>query len=157
TARLRGTKRKIEASRQQGRKTVRRRSYLPEIQALEDRWLPSALQFIQNIGVNTNFTTTDTALSITVPAAGVANGQTIVVELSLDPSPGAASVTDGAGNTYHLDKEVTFSTGGSGKQGARVVIFSAEGVNALASGQLITVHYPSVKAKAISAAEFCGI
>jgi len=137
---------------------MRGRSFRPEVLTLEDRVVPSTLEFIQNIGVNTNFTSSTTSLSITVPTgASVAKGHAIIVELSRAPKAGTVSATDTAGNVYHVDQDVLNQATGSPNQGVRTVILSSEGVSPLASGNTITVTFPAVKAKAISAAEFCGI
>jgi hypothetical protein len=127
------------------------------LEPLEDRRLLSAISFVKNIGVNTNFTTNSSSLTVTVPAGGVEQGHSIIVELSMDPKAGAVSATDSAGNTYQVDKDIRFQATGSPNQGVRTVVFSSHGVNPLAAGQTITVTFPTAKAKAVSAAEFCGI
>jgi hypothetical protein len=97
-----------------------------------------------NIGQN-NSTTSNTSLSVTVPAGGVAVGNTIIVSFAMDPNAGAVSVADTSGNTYHTDADVSNTAGG-----IRTLVICAPVTTALAAGNTITVTYPATTSKAVS-------
>jgi type II secretory pathway pseudopilin PulG len=104
---------------------------------------------LTNIGQNSS-TTTGTTISVTVPAGGVAAGNTIIVSFATDPTntpTGAVTVADTKGNTYTKDADIA---NGTGTSGVRTVVFSAPVTTALVSGNTITVTYPSAAAKAVS-------
>lgn len=111
----------------------------------------TGIGFVKNIGTNQS-KTAGTSISVTVPAAGVKAGNSIIVTFAMDSTSGSVSVSDTAGNTYNLDADtgvyVTY---------VRTLIFSAHNVTALVSGNTITVTHPSVNAKAVSANEFSGL
>lgn len=111
----------------------------------------TGIGFVKNIGTNQS-KTAGTSISVTVPAAGVKAGNSIIVTFAMDSTSGSVSVSDTAGNTYNLDADtgvyVTY---------VRTLIFSAHNVTALVSGNTITVTHPSVNARAVSANEFSGL
>jgi hypothetical protein len=124
------------------------------IEQLEDRWLPSSISLIQNIG--TASAAGGRSLSITAPAQGVAAGDTIIlevatIELGLAVS---ANVTDAAGNTYTKDADVGFMQG-------RTLVFSAPVGHALKAGDVITITLGGTDLNqgptVASAAEFGGL
>jgi len=112
-----------------------------------------AIAFVKNVGTAGN-TTTGTTIAVTVPAAGVAANNTIIVTFTMDPAAGTVSVADTRGNAYTSNADIT---NGSGTSGVRTVILSARVTTALTSGNTITVTFPSVAAKAVSVNEFSGI
>ncbi len=97
----------------------------------------------------TNSTATGTTLTVTVPAAGVAAGNTVLVSFAMDPVSGTVSGTDSRGNTYTDDSDIMNGTSGSGT-GVRTVVLSAPVTTALVSGDTITITFPSVGSKAAS-------
>jgi Big-like domain-containing protein len=93
-----------------------------------------------------------TSNAVTVPAAGVAAGNTVIVRATIRGSgAGAVSATDTRGNTYTNDKDVT------GSNSMRVVVLSAHVGTALQSGDVITVTHPSGSATAVVASAYSGI
>jgi hypothetical protein len=106
-------------------------------------------QFVRSFGTSGCSTTTTT---LTVPAAGVAAGNTLIVRLMLrEPDNGAVSVADSVGNTYSVDATVQ---GGR----TRTVVASAYIATGLTAGQTITITHPNnSKVAAASAAEFRDI
>ncbi len=96
-----------------------------------------------------NSITTGTTLTVTVPAAGVAAGNTVLVSFAMDPVSGTVSVADSRGNTYTDDADIMNGTSGSGT-GVRTVVLSAPVTTALVSGDTITITFPSVGSKAVS-------
>ena len=108
---------------------------------------------VKNIG-NAGSTTAGTTLAVTVPTAGVAAGNRVIVTVALDPASGTVSCADTKSNVYTKDLDVTQ---GSGTSGVRTVIFSAPVTTALVSGNTITVTHPSLAARAMNADEFSGI
>ena len=113
----------------------------------------AAIAFVKNVGFGGN-QAIGTSISITVPAGGVAAGNTLIVSFAMDPASGAVSCTDTKGNAYTAAVDVT---NGSGTSGVRTVVFSARIVTALVPGDTITVSYPSVVADAVSINEFSGL
>jgi uncharacterized repeat protein (TIGR01451 family) len=113
----------------------------------------AAIALVQNIGTNGSGTS-GTTISVTVPAAGVAAGDTVVVSVALDPAVGPVTCADTGGNAYSVDAD---RTNGSGTSGVRTVVCSAAVATALPAGASITVTHPSVTATAISASEFSGL
>src|SRR5262245_45205860 len=114
----------------------------------------AAVSFVKTIGTPQSSTSTGTTLTITVPAAGVAAGNSVIVSLAFDPASGSVSCTDSQKNTYAVDKDIP---NGSGTSGVRAVILSAHNIIALASGNTITCTHPSAGARAMSANEFSGL
>ena len=106
-----------------------------------------AIVFVKNIGTSSS-ATTGTTISVTVPAAGIATGNSITLTLALGAVSGTISAADTAGNTYAIAADVTNASR------VRTVILSAHNVAPLVSGNTITVTHPSVAARALSANEF---
>ncbi len=110
------------------------------------------IAFVKNVGSVACGTTTNV---ITVPAAGVAAGNTLIVRVTLragSPGTGTVSVSDSKGNSYTVDKDVTNAN-------VRLVILSANVATALTSGNTITATYPAVNPSATGfvVTEFSGI
>ena len=107
--------------------------------------------FMDSIGVpasigQNNSATTDTSLSVTVGAGGVAAGNTIIVSFAINTtSASAVTVADTKGNNYTQDANILNSAGS-----IRTMVFSAPVTTALVSGNTITVTYPSATTKAVS-------
>ena len=121
--------------------------------ALSSSQALAQIAFVKTIGT-TPSTSNGTSLTVTVPAAGVAGGNSVIVSLGFDPASGAVSCSDSHGNSYAVDKDIT---NGSGKSGVRAVIFSAHNIVALTNGNTITCTHPSAGARAMSANEFSGL
>ena len=108
--------------------------------------------FVKNVGTAACGNTSNV---ITVPAGGVAAGNTLVVRVTLragSPGTGTVSVADSKGNTYTVDKDITNAN-------IRLVILSANVATALVSGDTITASHPPVNPSAtgLVATEFSGI
>ena len=101
-------------------------------------------------------TTAGTNLNLTVPAGGVAAGNTLLISFAMDPVSGSVSVADSKGNSYTADADVMNGTSGSGT-GVRTLIFSAPVQTPLAAGDLITITHPSATARAASAVYVSGL
>jgi YD repeat-containing protein len=111
------------------------------------------IAWVKNLTGNSS-KATGTSIAATVPAGGVAAGNSIIVSLAMDPASGTVSCTDTASNTYTLDRD---QINGSGTSGVRTVILSAHNVTALVNGNTITCTHPSLAARAVSASEFSGL
>jgi hypothetical protein len=131
-----------------------RARWTPSLEALEDRWLPSAITHVQDIdrtGSIGGFKASDLFLSVTSP---VAVGHDIVVTVATGDinSQDAVSVTDSAGNSYTLDVDVANGSGG------RALVFSAVGVRPLPKGSEIDVHFNvPIPLEAAAASEFAEL
>jgi fibronectin type 3 domain-containing protein len=114
----------------------------------------STAGFVRRVGSATaTGSRTSTALAIGAP--GVAAGHTLVVSLllsSTSSTTGAVTVTDTAGNTYTVARDVN-----DGSAGDRTVTLVALGVKQLAAGATITATYPSSAETHLSADEFAGV
>jgi len=110
----------------------------------------AVIAFVKNIGTNAS-ATTGTTIAVTVPAGGVATGDSIMLTLAMSDASGGVSATDTKGNTYSVAADVTNASN------VRTVILAAHNVTALASGNTITVTHPSVSVRALSANEFSGL
>ncbi|HKA35492.1 MAG TPA: hypothetical protein VKH43_01645, partial [Thermoanaerobaculia bacterium] len=112
----------------------------------------SSVAFVGNIGTATRSTSGNNSMTITVSAVGVAGGDSILVAFASSTVAGAVGCSDSKSNTYHVDADRI--NGASG----RVTICSAHGVTALASGDTITVTYPSFSgSSSVTANEFQGL
>ena len=111
------------------------------------------IAFVKTIGT-TSTTTTGTTTTLTVPASGVAAGNSVILFLSINPSAGTISCSDSKGNSYTSNRN---ATNGSGTTGVRTVVLSAHNIIALTSGNTITCTHRSVTARALSASEFSGL
>src|SRR3989442_2746161 len=109
----------------------------------------AVIAFVKNIGTSSS-ATTDTTIAVTVPAAGVATGHSVILTLAMADASGGVTATDSKGNTYSVAADVTNASN------VRTVILAAHNVTALASGSTITVTHPSVSVRALSASEFAG-
>lgn len=109
---------------------------------------PNPIAFVKTIGSSSCGTTTSV---ITVPAAGVAAGNTVIVRwVGRGTTTGALSATDTKGNAYSVDREVLNTD-------IRTVVLSAHVATALTSGNTITVTHPNTNAKSAVAVEFSGV
>jgi len=113
----------------------------------------AGIAFVKNIGTATGSSSGGT--SITIPlAAGVsvAAGNSIIVSFVGPDLSGTYSATDSAGNSYGVNAS------GARAGTVRTVVLSAHNVNALASGNTITVTFPSTSnRRAVTADEFSGL
>jgi len=96
----------------------------------------AGIAFVKNIGTANSGTATTT--SITVPAAGVAAGNSIILTFASADAGTTYSAMDSAGNMYAVDIQ------GAKAGSVRTVILSAHNVKALASGNTITLTHPSL-------------
>ena len=92
-----------------------------------------------------------TNISITVPAGGVAAGNSIILTLAIGDVGTAYTATDSRGNAYSLDIQ--------GVQSSHVwtVVLSAHNVAALSAGDTITISHPPAAKRALVATEFAGL
>ena len=110
----------------------------------------AAITFVKDIGTNSS-AVTGTTIAVTVPAAGVAAGNTVILTLAMGDAAGTVTATDTSSNTYTVAADVTNAAH------VRTVILAASNVTALASGHTITVTHPSVASRALEASEFSGV
>src|SRR2546427_8728389 len=110
----------------------------------------AVIGFVKNIGTNSS-ATTGTTIAVTVPAAGVATGDSVILTLAMADASGGVTATDSKGNTYSLAADITNASN------VRTVILAAHNVTALVSGDTITVTHPSASVRALSANEFSGL
>ncbi len=137
-------------------KVVRRPVQL-QVEALEDRWVPSPITHVQDIGT-ASANAPAASLKIIAPAVSVAAGDTIFIEVGTHGnSLVSAAVADAKGNQYRQD--LSFSTNNGSGIFTQDFIFSAQAVTALASGDAITVTFTGTAPyqSAATAAEFSGI
>jgi len=111
----------------------------------------SLVSFVKNIGTNTKSQSGNSSISVTVPASGVAAGNTIIVSFASGTfSPGIACA-DSQGNIYNIDADKI-------DVAERVTICSAHVTTALVAGNTITATYPSFSGTStITANEFFGL
>src|SRR5437773_2352817 len=108
------------------------------------------IAFVQDIGTATA-NSTGTTTTVSVPAAGVAAGDSIILTFTCGDVAGDFSATDSAGNTYTVDIQGT-------KAGlVRTAILSAHNVNTLVQNDTITVTHPSTDRRLLTADEFSGL
>src|SRR3989449_2151597 len=110
----------------------------------------AVIAFVKNIGTNAS-ATTGTTIAVTVPAAGVATGDSVILTLAMADASGGVSATDAKGDTYSVAAHVT------NVSNVRTVILAAHNLTALVSGDTITVTHPSASLRALSANEFSGL
>jgi len=109
-----------------------------------------AITKVKDIGTNT-LTATGTTISVTVPAGGVAAGNSIIVTFAMPEVSGTVSCSDSAGNSYTADIDK------NNNNNVLAVIFSAHNVSALSSGNTIIVTHPSTTDRAMYVGEFSGL
>ncbi len=111
------------------------------------------IAFVKTIGTTAS-SSNGTSTSITVPASGVAGGNSVIITFAMNPTAGSVSCFDSRGNTYVLNREVT---NGSGNSGVRTVILSSHNISALSSGNVIFCSHPNVSPRVLSVNEFSGL
>src|SRR5438876_9256535 len=84
----------------------------------------AGIAFVKNLGTSAS-ATTGTTIAVTVPAAGVAAGDSIILTLAMGDAAGTVSAADSAGNVYAVAADVTNASH------VRTVIVSAHNVTAL--------------------------
>src|SRR6184192_4790236 len=113
----------------------------------------AGIAFVKNLGTATG-NNTGTSITITLAAGvSVAAGNSIIVSFVGPDLSGTYSATDSAGNSYGVNAS------GARAGTVRTVILSAHNVNALASGNTITVTFPATASSrsAVTADEFSGL
>src|SRR5213593_1963959 len=112
----------------------------------------AGIAFVKNLGTATG-NNTGTSITITLAAGvSVAAGNSIIVSFVGPDLSGTYSATDSAGNSYSVNAS------GARAGTVRTVVLSAHNVNALASGNTITVTFPSTSnRRAVTADEFSGL
>jgi hypothetical protein len=104
--------------------------------------------FVKNVGQSSCGATSAT---VTVPAAGVAAQNTVILRLALSGTTAAAvSATDSRGNAYTVDSDVLNVT-------QRVVVLHARITTALTSGNTITVNFPLSTGSGLVVDEFANV
>jgi hypothetical protein len=114
------------------------------------RAVPSsaAVSFVRHVGTASCGATSDT---VTVSAAGVSKGHTLVIRfLYRGTSTGAVTATDSRANIYTVDADAPGS-------GVRSIVLSAYVSTALVPNDTITLYHPSGDATAVMIDEFSGI
>lgn len=96
--------------------------------------------------------TAGTTLTITVPAGGVAIGNTMIVTYTGDFAGSAPSISDARSNAWTRDK-----SGADGANTLRSAIYSAPVTTALLAGDVITLTSSSLSHRSFAANEFHGI
>ncbi len=112
----------------------------------------ATIAFDKTVGTATKAASTNTFITVTVPAAGVTAGHSIIVSLRSGPMNSAASCSDSRGNTYREDVAL--------KDGSRnrAAVLSAHDVTALQAGDVIRCNYQQTgKSTAMSVNEFSGL
>ena len=138
---------------------VKKRERFPgcQLEMLEDRCVPSTIQFHGSLGVAQYEDNQNTTSLNIVTTADVEPGHSIIVELAYDSSDlTTPTATDSAGNTYTIDAQV-LSDGQGASTKVNTAILSSHGVNFLAAGSTITLNFPANKIQSAIAQEFCGI
>ena len=116
--------------------------------------LLSPITYVKDVGTAQS-TTTGTTLAVTVPGAGVAQNNLIVVYFAEDGRNGTISATDTQGNTYAVAANA--QTGSPSGFNVRTSILYGIANTALVSGNTITVTHPSTEARAVSVSEFSAV
>lgn len=107
--------------------------------------------FLKALGTN-SASTAGTTLTVTVPAGGVAAGNTVVVTYSGDYHASAPTITDSRSNTYTRDK-----SGADGASTLRSAVYSAPITTALQAGDTITLTTASLTRRTMCATAFSGL
>jgi hypothetical protein len=108
--------------------------------------------FIKNIGT-ANSSVMGNTLTLTVPAGGVASGNTLVVRVLHDYTAGAPTITDSRGNTYTRDR-----TAADSATLMRASLFSCPISTALQAADSITITLStSVAVRTVAADEFSNV
>src|SRR5437870_8038889 len=81
----------------------------------------AVIAFVKNIGTSSS-ATTGTTIAVTVPAAGVATGDSVILTLAMADASGGVTATDSKGNTYSLAADITNASN------VRTVILAAHNV-----------------------------
>src|SRR5436309_760918 len=112
----------------------------------------AGIAFVKNIGTATG-NNTGTSITITLAAGvSVAAGDSIIVSFVGPDLSGTYGATDSTGNSYSVNAS------GARAGTVRTVVLSAHNVKALASGNTITVTFPSTSnRRAVTADEFSGL
>jgi hypothetical protein len=106
--------------------------------------------FVKNVGTSGTSCGT-TSSTVTVPAAGVALNNTVILRLALRGTTApAVSASDSRGNTYIVDRDVL-------NVNQRVVVVHARVTTALVSGDTITVTFPTSTGSALVVDEFHSV
>ena len=117
--------------------------------------IPTPIAFVKQVGTRSCVGTgTSVTSQITVPAAGVAAGNSVLLRVVLSgatPETGPISAVDSKGNTYALDR----SEINAGR--VRTAVVGGFIGTALQSGDTITVTHPGATGSAVVAEEFAGI
>jgi hypothetical protein len=118
----------------------------------------AAIQYVKNIGTQNSDQSGDT-ITINVPAAGVAAGNSIIVTFAMAEDTGDVWCIDTQGNIYsgYSGSGSASDVDVSSNNNVRTVIFSAHNVNALGLGDFIIVNHPTITDRAVSAHEFSGL
>jgi len=99
--------------------------------------------------------TASTTLQSTTFSQAVPVGNTLIVSVAMDPNSGSVSLSDGKGNVYTADADVT---NGSGTSGVRTLVFSAPITFALTTSDRITATFgTSTTSKALSVHSVAGL
>jgi len=96
-----------------------------------------------------------TTTTIPVGTGGIVGGHTVVASLLLSstaPIAGAVTVSDSAGNSYQVLRDVN-----DGASGDRSLVIAAINVKAVSSTGSITFSYPSAGETHVSVDEFAGV
>ena len=113
---------------------------------------PPSIAFVKNVGTASHGTGFFTNLKVTVPPAGVAAGDSIIISIYASSNTITFACSDSEGNAYSQN----VAAGGGGAP--RSAIVSAHNVIALASGDTITCTFPnSSTTSGMSVNEFSGL
>src|SRR5437773_10944744 len=92
----------------------------------------AVIGFVKNIRTNSS-ATTGTTIAVTVPAAGVVTGDSVILTLAVADASGGVTATDSKGNTYSLAADITNASN------VRTGLLAAHHVTARVRGDAITV------------------
>jgi hypothetical protein len=113
---------------------------------------PPSIAFVKNVGTASHGTGFFTNLTVTVPPAGVAAGDSIIISIYASSNTVTFACSDTKGNAYSQN----VAAGGGGAP--RSAIVSAHNVIALVSGDTITCAFPnSSTTSGMSVNEFSGL